>query len=243
MNDFVSRLFKTSDEQTAKPKPSSVPTAAGSAAPDEREQNAQSPAAPKKAGEPDADQASIEVGDQVAAILASAKQAAQRLQVSARQDAERVRAEAKREAATRLQAVEGELAGRRTEGAKLRADAEAYSKSTREGADRYSAEKRRKVDEESEKRRKEAEREASEIRAAAKQRAEKLSSESVQRQKALAAEAERSEARLRQLLGVYRALTSQLEDLLGDEQVTAPSAEGRHLEEALRPQPLGDRRG
>jgi hypothetical protein len=242
MNDFVSRRFKTSGEQTDKAKPSSAPTAAGADVRDEPEQGARSVAAPANAVGPDPDQASIEVGDQVATILASAKQAAQRLQVSARQDAERIRGEAKQEAAARLQAVDQKLAGKREEGAKLHADAEAYSKSTRQAADRYAAETRRTIDEESEKRRKEAEREANEIRAAAKQRAERLSSEGVRRQRALTAEAQRSEARLEQLLGVFRALTSQLEDVLGHERVTASSAEGRNLEDALKPQPLGDRR-
>ena len=242
MNDLVSRLFKTSDEQTDKAKPSSAPTAGGADVRSEREQSAELAAAQTKAGEPDPDQASMEVGDQVATILASAKQAAQRIQVSARQDAERLRREANQAAAARLQAVEQELAGKRQEGAKLRADAEAYSKSTRQAADRYAGETRRKIDEESEKRRKEAEREANQIRAAAKQQAERLGSEGVRRQRALTAEAQRSEARLEQLLGVFRALTSQLEDVLGDERATAPSTEGRDLEKALRPPPLGDRR-
>jgi hypothetical protein len=242
MNDLVSRLFKTSDEQPDKAKPSSAPTAAGADVRDEPEQKAELDAARTRAGEPEPDQASMEVGDQVATILSSAKQAAQRLQVSAREDAERIRGEAKQASAARLKAVERELAGKRQEGAKLRADAEAYSKSTRQAADRYAAETRQKIDEESAKRRKEAEREANEIRAAAKQRAEKLSSEGVRRQRALTAEAQRSEARLERLLGVFRALTSQLEDVLGEERATASSTEGRDLEKALRPQPLGDRR-
>jgi hypothetical protein len=242
MNDFVSRLFKTSDEQTDEAKTSSALPAARAVAPDEREQSARSVAAPAKPVEPDPDQASIDVGDQVATILASAKQAAQRLQISARQDAERIRGTAKQEAAARLEAVEQELAGKREECAKLRADAQAYSKGTRQAADQYASDTRRKIDEASEKRRKEAEREANEIRAAAKQQAERLSSEGVRRQRALTAEAQRSEARLEQLLGVFRALTSQLEDVLGDERGTASSTGGRDLEKALRPQPLEDRR-
>jgi hypothetical protein len=243
MNDFMSRLLKGNDQQTDEPEPANKPTPIPAEAPDDRAQTTQSAPVPMKPREPDPDQASIEVGDQVATILASAKQAAQQLQSSAREDAERTRGEAKREAAERLQAVERELAGKREESAKLRTEADAYGKRTREGADRYAAETRRRVDEESRKRRKEAEREANEIRAAAKEQAEALSSEGVRRQQALAAETQRSEARLEQLLGVFRALTAQLEDLLGDNRATPSSAESRNLEEALKPQPLTDRQG
>jgi vacuolar-type H+-ATPase subunit E/Vma4 len=241
MNVSMSRLFKGNDKQTNEPKPASAPTAAGARAPDERAQSAQSARVPTKPRGPDPDQASIEVGDQVATILASAKQAAEQLQLSARDDAKRIRGEAKQEAATRAQALERELAGKREEGAKLHAEAQAYSKRTREAADHYAAETRRRIDKESGKRHQEAEREANEIRTAARQQVETLSSEAVRRQKALTAETQRSEARLRQLLGVFRALTAQLEDLLGDERATASSADGPNLEEALKPPPLKDR--
>jgi hypothetical protein len=241
MNVSMSRLFKGNDKQTNEPKPASAPTAAGARAPDERAQSAQSARVPTKPRGPDPDQASIEVGDQVATILASAKQAAEQLQVSARDDAKRIRGEAKQEAAARAQALERELAGKREEGAKLHSEAQAYSKRTREAADQYAAETRRRIDKESGKRHQEAEREANEIRAAARQQVETLSSEAVRRQKALTAETQRSEARLKQLLGVFRALTAQLEDLLGDERATASSADGPNLEKALKPPPLKDR--
>ena len=256
MTDIVRRLFNKSDKQARESEAASAqvsdaaPMASGlrliaaysargpaGGEPPEREQaTSQLDPSASDTGErlETADQASIEVGDQVAVILASAKQAAQGLQDSARQEAERIRAEATEEAATRLTDVKREVARRREEGDKLRAEAVAYGKSTREAADRDAAETRRNAEEESAKRRADVEREAREIRRAAERRSEELTSEALQRQRALVAEAKRSEARLEQLLGVFRTMTSQLEDLLGVERGTASSED-----EAPRPVPLG----
>jgi hypothetical protein len=121
----------------------------------------------------------------------------------------------------------------------IRRDAERYSKETREAADRYGAETRRKLDEEASQRRAEVEEEARRIRQAAEQKAKDLVTEAVSRQKALVQEAERSEARLQQLLGVFRGMTSQLEELVQPEPAAASDEKGtaeEGFEEALRPQ-------
>lgn len=241
MNDFVRRLLKASGEQNRVPDGATGPTPASTT---QSTQESGPTVSEADEGREAADQASIEVGDQVAVILASTKHAAQQLQESARAEAERIRAEAKEEAAARLGDAERKLARRREEDAKLRAEAEAYSRSTREAADHRAAEMRRTVEEELAKRRTGAEQEASEIRRAAKLHADQLTSDAIDRQGALIAEAKRSEARLEQLAGVFRAMTTQLEDLVGERRAEEPTEEekapaGEELDEALRPQPAG----
>jgi hypothetical protein len=270
MNDFVRRLFKTSDkpnhESDAPPAPASTApsTAVGltgisaySAARsgnDERSRELAQPGsqAATTAGEDPqleaTDQASIDVGDQVAVILSSAKQAAERLQESAREEAERIRAEAKQAVESRLAEAKREIARRREEDNRLRAEAEAYDTSTREAADRHAAEMHRRIEEELAKQRAAADQEARETRRAAKRRAEELTSQALDRQRALIDEAKRSKARLEQLLEVFRAMTSQLEDLLGAGAKAAPSGASSKeaaqqpagvLDEALSPQAVG----
>jgi hypothetical protein len=240
MNDFMHRLLKTSNRRTVEPEAATAdvfdqaPTDGG--APAVPEHSARLDATASEA--PEADQASIEVGDQVAVILASAKQAAQRLHDSALQEAEHVREEAKRDADARLEVAGQELAERREEAETLRAEADAYSKSMREAADLHAAETGRKLDVELEQRRRDAEREANEIRRAAKLRADELASEALRRRGAIITEAERSEARLEQLLDVFRTVTSQLEDVLNERK--ALTGETRDLDEALRARTAGN---
>jgi F0F1-type ATP synthase membrane subunit b/b' len=188
-----------------------------------------------------------EVGDQVSAILAAAKQAAHQLRESARKDAERMRKEAENQATVSLEQAGRDAARTRTEGDHVRAEAEAYSKSTREAADRDAAETRRTIREEAEKLLTEAKHEANAIRHAARRRSDELRTEAMDRQQALIGEAGRSEARLQQLLDVFRAMTSQLEDLLepepGGKRRTMQSedaASAEELDEALRPHALRD---
>jgi hypothetical protein len=263
MNDFVRRLFNAAERQgqDSEPKAATPSTADGDLARLERlavdsAGNPEGGAASSPADQPaseagtdgggltrpeQADPASIEIGDQVTAILSSAKQAAVELRESARQEAERIRDEAKQLAASALDGTKRHAERRREESDKLRAEAEAYSKTTRDAADQDALELRRKTEEEAGKRRSETEQEAREIHRAARQKAAELTAESLQRQKVLVAEAERSEARLQQLLGVLRAMASQLEELVEPERAAAPVAAGQAaaeepLDEALKPQ-------
>jgi hypothetical protein len=259
MNDLVRRLFNAAEKQgqNAEPK-AATPSAArlerlaGDSAGSPEGGVASSPAEQPASGagtergglvRPEqADPAAIEIGDQVTTILSSAKQAAEKLQESARQEAERIREEAKQLAASALDGAKRHAARRREESDKLRAEADAYSETTREAADRHAEETRRKIEEEAGKRRSETEQEAREIHRAARHKAAELTAESLDRQQALVAEAERSEARLEQLLGVLRAMTSQLEELVEPERAEATLAAGQaaaeeNLDEALNPQP------
>jgi chemotaxis protein histidine kinase CheA len=237
-NDFVRRFFNANDPDQTTPgvvmsKSEEEVMGTGDSRPDQPEP---------------ADHVYDEIGEQVSLILTSAKQAAQQLRESARNDAERIRKEAEDRATASLERAEREAARRRTEGDQVRAEAEAYSKSTREAADRDVAETRRTIREETEKLRTEAKHEASAIRDAARQKSDELRTEALDRQKALIGEAGRSEARLQQLLDVFRVITSQLEDLLGPEpggergtMQAGDAASAQGLDEALKPHHLGER--
>jgi hypothetical protein len=188
-----------------------------------------------------------QVGEQVAAVLASAEHAAEQIRESARQDAERIRAEAKDEVATALSATKLEAERGRRESEKLRADADAYKKQTREAADRYVTETREKTETEVARWRAEVDEQVRGIRRAAELKAKDLETEARARQKTLLQQVARAEARLEQLLGIFRGMTSQLEGLVstesagrsGDAEQNTSVAEP--LDEALKPGPSASR--
>jgi hypothetical protein len=188
-----------------------------------------------------------QVGEQVAAVLVSAEQAAEQIRESARQDAERIRAEAKDEVATALSATKLEAERGRRESEKLRADADAYKKQTREAADRYVTETHEKVDKEVARWRAEVDEQVRGIRRAAELKAKDLETEARARQKTLLEQVARAEARLEQLLGIFRGMTLQLEGLVsadsarrsGDQEEKTSVAEP--LDEALKPRPSARR--
>lgn len=188
-----------------------------------------------------------QVGEQVAAVLVSAEQAAEQIRESARQDAERIRAEAKDEVAAALSATKLEAERGRRETDKLRADADAYNKQTREAADRHVTEMREKFDKEVARTRAEVDEQVRGIRRAAELRAKDLETEARERQKTLLQQVARAEARLEQLLGIFRGMTLQLEDLVsaesagrsGDAEEKTSVAEP--LDEALKPRPSASR--
>jgi hypothetical protein len=236
-NDFVRRFFNADEPEPMTPRDVTSKSGEGVMGIGDSGRDQPEPA----------DQAYDEIGEQVSAILAAAKQAAHQLRESARQDAERIRKEAEDRATASLEQAGRDAARRRTEGDQVRAEAEAYGKSTREAADRDAAVTRRTIGEEAEKLRTEAKRDASAIRDAARRRSDELRTEALGRQKALIGEAGRAEARLQQLLDVFRAITSQLEDLLEPEpggrrgkMQGEDAASVEELDEALKPHPLRD---
>jgi F0F1-type ATP synthase membrane subunit b/b' len=190
-----------------------------------------------------------QVGEQVTAVLTSAQQAAEQIRESARQEAELIRAEANDKAAATLAEATLDAEQRRRESEELRAEADWYGKETREAADRYLEETRRESDQEAARRRADVDEQVRGIRRAAEQKAKDLETEALERQKALVLEAGRSEARLEQLLGVFRGMTSQLEELVRAEQAgKSGEAEGEEpdeepLDEVLRPRPSRSRSG
>ena len=195
------------------------------------------PATPEQG---DQSESYTQVGEQVASVLAAAQQAAQEIRTTALEEAERIRDEAEADAAsTRDEAGRVEEQTRRKSEA-LRAEADEYGREAREAADRYVATTREQVEDEAASRRAESEQEALEKHRSAEQRARDIETEALQRRKAIIEEAERSEARLEQLLVVFRGMTSQLEELLRAEQAGGAAdaqddSGDEAIAEALRP--------
>jgi hypothetical protein len=185
-----------------------------------------------------------QVGEQVAAVLTSAEQAVNQIRESALREAERLRAETSDKAAATLSEAKLEAERRRRESEKLRADADTYSRGTRAAADRYLAETRLKIDEEAAQRRADVDKQVRAIRLAAEQKAKDVEAEIRQRQRTLVQEIERSEARVQQLLGIFRGMTAQLERLVSagpaDEAEREASVD-EPLDEALKPWRLPSR--
>jgi hypothetical protein len=196
------------------------------------------PARPEK---DDANASYAQVGEQVAAVLASAQKAADEIRATAEEEAERIRAEIEERVAATRAVTDRAVQEARRESEALRTEADEYSRETREAADRYVAETRQLVEDEAAERLTEVEQQAREIHRAAEGRARELETEGLQRQKALVEEAGRTEARLEQLLGVFHGMTSQLEALVhaeraADEAVDAQDdGPAEELAEDLRP--------
>jgi hypothetical protein len=184
-----------------------------------------------------------EVGEQVASVLSAAQRAAEEIRATTLEEAERIRQEANADAASTRDEAHSAAEQARRESEALRAEAEKYSREAREAADRYVAKTRQEVEDEAAARRAETEQQARQMHRAAKQQARDIETEALQRRKAIIAEAERSEARLEQLLGVYRGMTSQLEELLDPEarDDSADDAAADELAEDLHPR--GSRTG
>ena len=171
-----------------------------------------------------------EFGEKVAAVLASAEVAADQIRQSARDEAERLQAKASEK-----------VAGIRRENAKLRADADTYSKETRAAADRYQAETRTKIEKEVADRRAKLNEQVRGIELAAGQKARDIEADARRRHKTMIEEVGRTDARLQQLLGVFRGMTAQLEGLVSTEPAGQPdgakgdATDGKALDEALKP--------
>jgi cell division septum initiation protein DivIVA len=195
-----------------------------------------------------AEEGYTQVGEHVTAVLTSAQQAAEEIRQSARKEAELIRAEANEEAAATVAEATLEAEQRRRESDEVRAEADRYGEETRKAADRYLEQTRRESHEEAARRRADVDQQVREIRLAAERRAKDLETEAHERQKALVLEAERSEARLEQLLGVFRGMTLQLEELVeqaepsGQAERDAAPAAGS-LNEALEPRRSPSRSG
>jgi len=194
---------------------------------------------PTEVGQPEENYA--QVGEQVAAVLSSAEHAVNQIRESALQEAERLRAETSDKAAATLSEAKLEAERRRRESEKLQADADTYSRGTRAAADRYLAETRLKIDEEAAQRRAEVDKQVRAIRRAAEQKAKDVEAEVLQRQRTLVQEIERSEARVQQLLGIFRGMTAQLEGLVSADPAGQSGNAEREasvdepLDEALKP--------
>lgn len=176
------------------------------------------------------------VGDEVAAVLESAEEAAAAIRRSAVEEAARRRAELEAEIAAEIEEARRGADAEFAEAHRLRADADAYATETRAAADDYG-----------ERRRMEADREAATLVAEAQSRLDTADSEAERKVReaeagararvdALRAETERYEERLDNIFVVFREMSSQLEELLGGRRAPNPeSPGGEGLDDALRP--------
>jgi hypothetical protein len=155
-------------------------------------------------------------GVRFTAALEVAKRAAEDTLVSARREADRFLAEVESIATATLTEAARKAQVFEREAERLRAEAQRHAEETRDAAEAYAREKRR---------------DAEEAAAKATQEAE----ERVRRRAAIIAEADRFEDRLQDLVKVFRAMTTQLEDLLaeGDERKEDERRAGETLQESL----------
>jgi hypothetical protein len=171
-----------------------------------------------------------DLGEHVAAVIATAQHAAEEMRREAVADAERIRSEAHEEA-------KGLVAEATREAEQMRADATTYSRETRQESDAYAGEKRSEADAYAVRVRAEAEENAGQRREAAEQEAKQIEKDARRRREMLTGEAERFEERLHSLHAVFQGITTQLDELLPEQRrPDDEEASGESIEEALRPE-------
>ncbi len=151
-----------------------------------------------------------QVGERVAAVLRSAEEAADDVRAAAERDAERLLRAAEEEANTTRATAQGSLDETRAEIDELRSETE-----------RRSAERLHEADEEAARRIADADARGRQVVKEAEQRAQQLEEDMRSRHGALAREAAQFEERLSSLVTVFRAMTSQLEELVAGQEEAA----------------------
>jgi hypothetical protein len=170
------------------------------------------------------------LGEHIATVLKTAKEAAERITDEAHNDAERLRERSQEETSTRLAEANLEAAKMLSEADQRRVQTEEASKAARERADTYANEKRR-----------EAEAKASKAIADAEQVAARRARAGEERQRTLRENVDLTEKRLEQLAAGLRDLAGRLETLVHPNGVPAPGDDGQTqkgqdaLSESLRP--------
>jgi hypothetical protein len=180
-----------------------------------------------------------QVGEEVTAVLASAKQGAEEIRMAARGEAELIRAEADKKGTAVIAEAELDAEQGRRKRDDVRAEADRYQEQIREATDRRLEEQRRAIRAEAERRRADAERQAGEIRRAAEVKAKALELDADERQRALIVAAERFEARLQELVKIFHGMTSRLDELVAPDHAASADTEletafVESLDEALR---------
>ena len=186
------------------------------------------------------------VGEEVGTVLASAQEAAARIRGGAEQDAIRVRKEAEDAAASAVAAARRGVEADHAEAARVRAEAEAYAKDTRAAADAYAEQRQNEAEREAAQVIDDAQRRLADAEAEVQRKMREATAEERQRIKTLQADVARYEERLDSILVVFRGVTSQLENLLGERQVASSGrldVSDEAFEEALSPNRSGSRIG
>jgi hypothetical protein len=180
------------------------------------------------------------VGEQVGMVLKSAQEAAVRIRGTAIEEAERLRVEARSTAAAEVAEARRIAEAERADGHRMRAEAEAYAEETRAEADAFAEQCRREAEREAAQIVGDAQRQLQDADVQVAERLRQADEQVEQRLEALQMGAVRYEERLKDILVVFRGMSSQLEDLLGtrqDEGGERADAGGEMLEDVLRPTP------
>ena len=171
------------------------------------------------------------VGDEVAAVLQSAQEAAATIRRSALEEVARRRDELDAEVKAEIEEASRSADADRADAQQLRADAEAYAMETRAASDKYGEQRAATIVAEAQSRLDaadaEAERKVREAEAGARAHIDMLR-----------AEGERYEERLDNIFAVFREMSSQLEELVRGRRTASGGSPGNEgLEDALRPDP------
>jgi cell division septum initiation protein DivIVA len=164
-----------------------------------------------------------ELGQHVATVLATAREAAEKIQGDARREAAQVLERAKAEAEQTLAQGREKAAALEAETAEKRSAAFATAEDVRTRADAYAERKRQ-----------EADKSAAEVIARAERQARDRTRAAEERQQALDANVERTEERLRKLVAGLRELAGRLDVLVGSDALVEPVEP-----ETEAPQPTG----
>jgi hypothetical protein len=168
------------------------------------------------------EQGFAELGQHVATVLATAREAAEKIEGDAQREAAAVLERAKAEAAETLSGARDKAAELEAETNEKRSAAIAAAEDIRSRADAYAEKKRQEADEATAEALARAERQARERARAAEERQQELDSN-----------VERTEERLRKLVTGLRELAGRLDVLVGPDALLEPEAE---LDEALKQQ-------
>ena len=180
---------------------------------------------------PEAGDGFAELGQHVATVLATAREAAAKIEDDARREAAQVLERAKAEAAKTLADAREKAGELEAESAEKRSAAFATAEDVRTRADAYAEQKRQEADEA-----------AAEANARAERQARERARAAEERQQELDSHVERTEERLRKLVTGLRELAGRLDVLVGSDSLVelvepeagAPQPAG--LDEALQRQ-------
>jgi F0F1-type ATP synthase membrane subunit b/b' len=184
-----------------------------------------------------------DVGAEVGAVLASAREAAARIRNQANADAANLRDEAKEAAGAELAEARQRATEDRAEGERLRAEADDYAKETRADAETFAEQTRRDAEREAAKIVEEARARLEAADAEVARKIRDLTANARERLNTLQAGSRRHEERLEHMLVVFRGMTSQLEELLETRDGENGDLTDEELEEALQPDAARPRAG
>jgi F0F1-type ATP synthase membrane subunit b/b' len=178
-----------------------------------------------------------DVGAEVGAVLKSAREAAARIRNQAKEESTKLLEEAKATAEAEIEEARRIASEDRAEGERLRGEAEAYDNETRADAETFAEQTRADAESEAEKIVEEARARLEAADADVAQKVRDLTANARERLNTLQAGSRRHEERLEHMLVVFRAMTSQLEELLAErESESAGDTDADEtLDEALQP--------